>query len=143
MYSYIYNSTVAFYSKQKIDTVYIEKYAVVTLSLLAFFNLMTVLLVCLHLKYTWAQAAFVHMRSRPAALLTAALCFAGVQGYSMLHRKTLKERSRREGQSWIGGTYIIVSVVLFLFTAKWAPHADQPVPYFYLEDGHLKESSAP
>jgi hypothetical protein len=143
MYSYIYDSTGAFYSRQKIDGAYVEKYAVVTLSLLAFLNLMTVLLVCLHLKFQWAEAAFSYAHSMPTELLAAAFCLFGVQVYSTLRGRTVRKRSNEGGQSWIGGAYIVVSFALMVFTAKWAPQMNQPVPSLYLEGGHLKESSAP
>jgi hypothetical protein len=143
MYSYIYDSTVAFYSRQKIGAAYVEKYAVITLSLLAFLNLMTLLLACVHLKYRWAQTAFVHMRSMPAELLAAATCLVAVSMYSMLRRRSARRRSTERGNSWIGGAYIICSVGLVIFTAKWAPHANPPVPSLHFDDGHLKESSAP
>ena len=80
-----------------------EKYAVVTLSRLAFRNLMTVLLACLHLKYQWAQFAFAPMQSKPAELLAARLCLLGVQVYSTLRRRNIHVRRSEGGRHGLGG----------------------------------------
>ena len=130
MYSYLYDSTVAFYAKKMTRSAYVHQYAITTLSVSAFLNIMTVLMLLAHLENRWARGALAHL-SVPTELLVVVAILITLQIYSRQRRSARpKPGGLADRPGWVGGAYIIASFALVILAARWASHqgAESPNP---------------
>jgi hypothetical protein len=124
-YTQLFEEMIAWYARRKIDASYRRAYAVITMSVLAFLNVNSLLLIGIRSNVDVAKAIFAVERHFPAsAILAAGLLVAHTAIFKT--RKTSGAEVRRDfdvvdRSGTLAAAYLIISFVLIVYASRWAP----------------------
>jgi len=121
MYSVLYESMIAWYARRNVAREYRHRYAVTTLTSMAFGNVLSIVVLAAYFDLAWGKAALAAGRMRLAAI---ALGIAILVAHILYFRKRspLAAAGSWEGTRtpWLALGYIVLTVVVFLYVSPMA-----------------------
>jgi hypothetical protein len=115
MYTRLYDAMVAWYMRPYSAGPYVHMYAVLSLSLMAFLNTGSIIVLCAHWHAAWAMSILAIPRPIGTALLAAALIAVHLL-FSKRRRQLASPGKNIHSQSrWIAPVYMITSVIVFIY----------------------------
>jgi hypothetical protein len=121
VYTYLYDAMVAWYMAQRYSAgPYVRWYAVTTLTSMGFLNIGSVVAVSAHYKAVWAMHLMETRDPLLFALVGVGLLTANIL-FSKWRRARALQSSSAPPSRWIALGYIVVSVVIFMYTSSLLP----------------------
>jgi hypothetical protein len=124
VYTYLYDATVAWYAAQRYSAGrYVHFFAVTTLSSMALVNIGSLVALSAHWNAGWARQLIAAMDPllvvlAGMGLLTTHILFSGWRRRALASQPSSAPPSR-----WIALAYIVLSVVVFMYTSSLLPLA--------------------
>ena len=124
-YTRLFEAMMAWYARRKVDASYRRAYTLITMSVLAFLNINSLLLFGVRLNVDVAKAIFAVERHFPTSAILAVGLLIAHMVYFRAHKVATAEAtpdSNVIGPSGrIAAAYLIMSFVLVVYASRWAP----------------------
>ena len=119
MYAYLYDSTIAWYSRQNVGAAYVQYYTATTLTSMAVVNIASVVVLFAHWHYSWAEKLLALGDAWQVWVLLGVALLVAHLAYSRWRRGV--SGSIASPSRWVSGVYMLASVVVFLYVSTLAP----------------------
>ncbi len=125
MYTRLFEEMMAWYARRKVHPSYLRGYAQITMSVLAFLNVNSLLLIGIRMNVDIAKRIFAVERFFPASgMLAAVLLIAHIITFrsgKVTSPDTKRHSDMRSASGFIAAAYLIISFALVLYATRWAP----------------------
>ena len=124
-YRFLYDATVNWYLRPYTAGPYVHVYVVLSLSLMAFLNTASLIILCAYWRISGLERLLVAGSPLSASLMAGSWLAIHVAYSSWRRRAGDLHYSPSSSSRWVAGAYMMLSVGMFLYVSTLVPSAHQ------------------